>query len=62
MDTLCIPLQPEMRVLAITRMAKTYLHSDKVLVLDNWLNRYRGGTMPGDLLVRITHSDWNTRL
>jgi len=62
MDTLCVPLQSEMRVLAITRMAKTFLHSEKVLVLDNWLSRNRSDMAPRDLLVKITHSDWNKRL
>jgi hypothetical protein len=62
MDTLCVPLQSDMRVLAITRMAKTYLHADKVLVLDNWLCQNKDDVVPGDLLVKITHSDWNSRL
>lgn len=62
MDTLCVPLEPEIRNLAITRMAKTYLHADKVLVLDRWLSQSDDDMAPGDLLVRITHSDWNTRL
>jgi hypothetical protein len=43
-------------------MAKTYLHVDKVLVLDTWLSQNEDNMAPGDLLVRITHSDWNTRL
>lgn len=62
MDTLCVPLNPEMRILAITRMAKTYLHAGKVLVLDNWLNHHAGEMDPGNILVRIAHSDWSTRL
>ncbi|KAH6665419.1 hypothetical protein B0J14DRAFT_550743 [Halenospora varia] len=62
MDTLCIPLQSEIRNLAIMRMAKTYLHADKVLVLDTWLSQNEDDMALGDLLVKITHSDWNTRL
>lgn len=63
MDTLCVPLDRRIRSLAIARMARTYLHADKVLVMDDSLMKsslHRDGAKR--LLFKIIHSDWNTRL
>lgn len=62
-DTLCVPLDRKIRSLAIARMARTYLHADKVLVIDNGLTEssfHLDGAKK--LLFKIIHSDWNSRL
>ncbi len=61
-DTLCVPLDAGTRSTAIARMAKTYFHAEKVLVLDGWLNSTSRDAEPRELLVKIAVSDWNTRL
>lgn len=62
MDTLCVPLQKDIRGVAIARMAKTFAHADKVLVLDKFLEQESSHADPAQLIIRIAHSDWNTRL
>ncbi|EXJ86918.1 hypothetical protein A1O3_03872 [Capronia epimyces CBS 606.96] len=63
MDTLCVPLDPKLRTLAIVRMSRTYMHADKVLVIDNWLAESSfSSDEPNSLLFKIVHSDWSTRL
>lgn len=67
MDTLCVPLEAEYRNLAIIRMAKTYFHASKVLVLDNWLRFDMSGSDtsesdPRKILFKIAFSTWTTRL
>jgi hypothetical protein len=62
-DTLLIPRSWHFRSLAISQMARTYLHADKVLVLDSWLTRSSFSLEgPKHLLLKVLHSDWNTRL
>jgi hypothetical protein len=62
MDTLCVPLRDDIRGLAISRMAKTFMHADRVLVLDNFLEGASSAVDTAQLLIRVTHCDWNTRL
>ncbi|KAJ3557304.1 hypothetical protein NPX13_g9955 [Xylaria arbuscula] len=62
MDTLCVPLQTNIRNTAIVRMAKTYAHASKVLVLDSWLEQWDFNGDPRQLAARISISDWNQRL
>jgi hypothetical protein len=38
------------------------MHADKVLVLDNSLESTDSDTDPRQLMAKITHCDWNTRL
>ena len=62
-DTLCVPHDPALRTLAIIRMSRTYMHSDKVLVIDNWLTESSLSSYGSkNMLFRIIHSDWSTRL
>lgn len=63
LDTLCVPLDPRFRTLAIIRMARTYLHASSVLVLDNWLMQDSiSQSGPKRVLCKLVHSDWNTRV
>ncbi|KAI0423968.1 hypothetical protein F5Y09DRAFT_354200, partial [Xylaria sp. FL1042] len=59
MDTLCVPLRTNVRNTAIIRMAKTYAHAAKVLVLDSWLEQSNCNGDPKQLLTRISKCDWN---
>ena len=61
-DTLCVPLEPDARMLAIGRMAKTYEGADKVLVLDSSLQRVSSHAPPEELLMRIRCTIWSQRL
>lgn len=62
-DTLLVPRSGHFRSLAISQMARTYLHADKVLVLDSWLGKSSMSVEgPKHLLLKVLHSDWNTRL
>jgi hypothetical protein len=62
LDTLCVPLEPIFRNLAIVRMSATYLHAHQVLVLDSWLCQQPDQLLTRNLLLKIAHSDWSTRL
>jgi len=61
LDTLCIPLKPDIKKIGIRGMNKVYENSDKVLVLDNDLQQFEqhNGLEP---LIRINTSKWVTRL
>ncbi|KAK7923545.1 hypothetical protein PG985_007616 [Apiospora marii] len=61
-DTLCVPREVNIRMRAIARMAKTYAHATKVLILDRWLCNSSPEAEPLEILTRISHCDWNTRL
>jgi hypothetical protein len=68
-DTMCIPpqenhtpRQKELRKEGITRMAETYARADKVLVLDSSLRKHSGGMDLTEIMVRIRHAPWTTRV
>lgn len=61
-DTICVPLAPELKTLAIVNMDKTYRNATDVLVLDNsWKDLIMA--MPAiEIMMRIRYSTWMTRL
>jgi hypothetical protein len=61
-DTICVPLEPLARKLAIIRMAKTYEGADKVLVLDSSLQNVSSHNPSEELLMRIRCTIWGQRL
>jgi hypothetical protein len=62
MDTLCVPLEPAFRKMAIRRMSETYLNANKVLVLDASLQTISVHESIQECMMRITTSPWATRL
>lgn len=61
-DTLCVPLEKEVRKQAIRLMGKTYHASDKVLVLDGWLMKTEiSGNYELDFL-KLKSCTWTQRL
>ncbi|MCJ1444139.1 MAG: hypothetical protein MMC23_004640 [Stictis urceolatum] len=65
MDTLCVPVgadYADLKVAAISRMAETYRLADKVLVLDNSLRNCTGEMSQSEILIRLSHSAWLTRV
>ncbi|KIV83932.1 hypothetical protein PV11_05914 [Exophiala sideris] len=61
-DTISVPLVPEMKAFAIASMDRVYAGARGVLVLENSLQRSRADASDIELLVRIGHSVWRTRL
>ena len=61
-DTLCVPLAPKLKSLAIERMDKTYSAAYGVLVFDNSLQIVSSKISPTEALMRIVYSTWMTRL
>ena len=61
-DTLCVPLIPELKGLAIERMDKTYSAADMVLVLDHSLQNVNSKVSSIEALMRVIYSTWMTRL
>lgn len=61
-DTLCVPLEPEFRRLAIRLMKSVYQEVDKVLVLDNLLLSNPISSNPTEDLMRIRSTRWLQRL
>jgi hypothetical protein len=65
MDTLCVPVSPDLRHLrksAIGRMHETYKKAQQVLVLDRELQRASLDSPWTEQCARITMSHWNRRL
>ncbi|MDI1486487.1 MAG: hypothetical protein OHK93_005717 [Ramalina farinacea] len=61
-DTICVPLIPELKSLAILNMDKTYRNATDVLVLDNSWQEVTT-TMPAvEIMMRIRYSTWMSRL
>lgn len=61
-DTVCVPLAPELKSLAIVSMHKTYHNATDVLVLDNcWKDVTRAVPATG-IMMRVRYSTWMTRL
>ena len=61
-DTLCVPLAPEIKNLAIINMDKTYRNAEDVLVLDNSWKGVTNEMSAVELMMRIRYSTWMTRL
>lgn len=61
-DTLCVPLEPAYRKMAIRRMSETYLDADKVLVLDASFQTVSVHEPIQECMMRIATSPWATRL
>jgi len=61
-DTLCVPLEPAYRKLAIRRMSQTYLDADKVLVLDASFSLVSVHEPIQECMMRVSTSPWATRL
>ncbi|RCI07782.1 hypothetical protein L249_5708 [Ophiocordyceps polyrhachis-furcata BCC 54312] len=63
-DTLCCPIEPETKTIALQRMADVYRHARHVLVLDSSLSAVNAeDTHPAELLFRVFGcSPWMRRL
>ena len=61
-DTICVPLTPELKSLAIENMGKTYRNATSVLVLDNSLKDVTIAMPAVEIMMRIRYSTWMTRL
>lgn len=61
-DTLMVPLQDEARKKAIAQMEHVYRSADKVLVLDKTLEAISRELNVEELLIRMCHSPWMSRL
>ncbi|KAM0818180.1 hypothetical protein AB5N19_03989 [Seiridium cardinale] len=61
-DTLCVPLPPGNRRLAIQNMKAVYQNADKVLVLDTFLESSKLSANATENLMRIHSSSWMQRL
>lgn len=62
MDTLCVPLSPETRKMAIRRMADCYNKADIVLVRDSSMMCCSSTAPPDEILLRMTLSTWVGRM
>lgn len=62
-DSICVPLDPAVRIRAIKQMGDTFKKASDVLILDHDLQRFdsRLGT-PEELMLRIAARSWNQRL
>ncbi|PGH18802.1 hypothetical protein AJ79_00215 [Helicocarpus griseus UAMH5409] len=61
-DTICVPLERQVRKTAIRRMGQTYKNADSVLVIDSWLNQTGlDGPRAVDLL-KVKSCTWTQRL
>jgi len=61
-DTLCVPLEDDVRTRAIRMMGETYKRAEKVLVLDSSLQRVSLDASPEELMMRIRCTPWTQRL
>ena len=61
-DTICVPLAPELKNLAIINMDKTYCNASEVLVLDNSWKDVTMAVPVTEIMMRIRYSTWMTRL
>lgn len=61
-DTLCVPLKQNARKQAISMMRKTFENADAVLVFDSSLLPYSVHTSSEEVMMRISHCRWVTRL
>jgi hypothetical protein len=61
-DTVCVPLSPDERTLAIIDLKKTYSEADKVVVLDRTLLDAPSDMECTENNIRITSSKWMRRL
>lgn len=62
MDTLCVPLKPEDRRVAIQGMKGVYQEAEKVIVLDTFLESCQLSTNTVENLMKIRCSSWMQRL
>ena len=61
-DTICVPLVPELKSLAIINMDKTYRNATDVLVFDNSWKDVSVAMPAIEIMMRIRYSTWMTRL
>jgi hypothetical protein len=61
-DTICVPLNPMLKDLAIQRMADTYKFADATFVLDNSFQYTTSKASSLELMMRLKYSLWMTRL
>ncbi|KAI9866729.1 MAG: hypothetical protein M1813_000671 [Trichoglossum hirsutum] len=61
-DTVCVPLEPLERKVAIAMLKQTYEEADKVLVLDSTLQEVTDKAESTETLMRIASSSWIRRL
>ncbi|KAI9739318.1 MAG: hypothetical protein M1834_007531 [Cirrosporium novae-zelandiae] len=61
-DTLCVPLKPKGRKLALRKLGKMYEEANKVLVLDAELEKSTRECSEEEWLMRICFSGWMQRL
>ncbi|KAI0383681.1 hypothetical protein F5Y04DRAFT_19052 [Hypomontagnella monticulosa] len=62
LDTLVVPLEPETRKLAISRMKDTYSRAHKALVLSNDIDMWIKDLSPLEFFMRLFCSAWMRRL
>lgn len=62
LDTLCVPLEPESRKIAISGMKRVYEFADKVLVLDSTLIDAPFDMGIDEITMRVATCTWTTRL
>ena len=61
-DTICVPLEPELKSLAIVNMDKTYRNAKDVLVFDNSWKDMTVAMPAIEIMMRVRYSTWMTRL
>ena len=61
-DTICVPLVPDLKSLAIVNMDKTYRNATDVLVFDNSWKDVSMAMPAIEIMMRIRYSTWMTRL
>lgn len=61
-DTLCVPVKPPFRRIAISRMARTYAQATTVLVLDSEIQQVSLDLPVEELLVRVSCCGWMRRV
>ncbi len=63
LDTLCCPVEPEGKALALLQMKRTYAKANKTLILDSTLYNYNGQNLnAAELHARYLTSGWMRRL
>ena len=63
LDTLCCPVNPEAKTLALLQMRRTYAEASKTLILDSSMYNYNGQSLStAELQARILTSGWMRRL
>lgn len=61
-DTICVPLDPETRKLAISGMKHVYERADRVLILDSTLLDAPHDMGIYETIMRVATCTWSTRL